>query len=319
MYAICLESSHQKGMGHLFRCINVAEYLGTKKEQFIFICNNDPESIKILSEKKYPYETADLENYYSNWEKTIINKYKITKWINDRLETNILHSENVKKNNVKLLTIDDLGSGAALADIHFALSPMTYNKKLDGRNIVKGIEYFILSKEIENYKRKRKKIDKILVTLGGSDTYGATIKVVEILKKMGRKATIITGPAFLHHSELQQITNGEFIIKNKVPSLIKEFYEYDLAVTGGGITAYEANASGLPCIIIANEIHEIDNALYLSDIGSSVFAGYYNSIDISVFKKHLNIKKMSCSGLYILKTTGIDKIYDKINNLCKKQ
>ena len=34
MFAICIESSHSKGMGHLFRMLNFAKYLKKKGEEF---------------------------------------------------------------------------------------------------------------------------------------------------------------------------------------------------------------------------------------------------------------------------------------------
>ena len=154
--------------------------------------------------------------------------------------------------------------------------------------------------------------EKIIVTLGGSDTYGVTIKVVEILKKLSKSATIITGPSFLHGKELENITDGRFIIKKTVPSLIEEFYNYDIAVTGGGITPFEANATGLPCIIIANEIHEIQTSEYLQKLGSSIFAGYHENFDIELFSQDFDIMKMSKIGSETIKTNGVKNIFEEI-------
>ena len=53
-----------------------------------------------------------------------------------------------------------------------------------------------------------------------------------------------------------------------------------------------ANASGLPCIIVANETFEISNGKYLAGLGSSIFAGFHNYINIDAFTMELDIEKI---------------------------
>jgi spore coat polysaccharide biosynthesis predicted glycosyltransferase SpsG len=170
----------------------------------------------------------------------------------------------------------------------------------------------VLNKEIETCKRQRQGLESILVTLGGSDTYGVTIQVVNFLKTMNRGATVVVGPAFQHHEQLKQAMNGNFCVKQAVTSLMQEFSHYDLAITGGGVTPFEANASGLPCIIIANERHEIEIGHYLAGVGSSVFAGYYQDIDARNFDMNLNIQEMSRIGMTAITTNGTINIFREI-------
>jgi spore coat polysaccharide biosynthesis predicted glycosyltransferase SpsG len=312
MIGICLESSHQRGMGHLFRVLNLVNFLTEKRLSFVLFINNDEKAISLIKEKNIPYEIVNLSDFESDWESVLINKYNIDFWINDRLDTDIKHSENVVKNNIKLITFDDSGSGAELVSINIAALTFNNSEKLKGNKVLTGIKYLILNKEIEKYKRIRSKTEKILVTLGGSDTYGVSLKVIEILKKIDKPATIIIGPSFQHKKELKNIIDKRFIVKNTVPSLIEEFYNYDIAITGGGITPFEANATGLPCIIIANEIHEIQAAQYLQKLGSSIFAGYHENIDIKLFSQNFDIVKMSKIGSETIKTDGVENIFEEI-------
>jgi spore coat polysaccharide biosynthesis predicted glycosyltransferase SpsG len=185
--------------------------------------------------------------------------------------------------------------------------------ELKGKRVLTGIQYLALNKEIDRYRRARTHLKSpTLVTLGGSDTYGVTVQVVALLKKLNWGATVIVGPSFQHDEELKQILGGRFTVKRGVPSLIQEFVHYDLAITGGGATPFEANASGLPCIIVANEPHEIEIAQYLAGIGSSVFAGYYREIVEKVFDIDLNIEEMSRTGMEKIGTDGVDNIFREI-------
>jgi len=316
MFAICIEASHQKGMGHLFRMLNFAKYLKNQEESFIFIINDNDKIKTILKEYDYIFEVVDLDDVYNNWEQIIIDKYNIKYWINDRLDTKGQHSLNIKNQDIKLITFDDLGSGAKYSDIN--ICGLFFNtENLEGKKILKGIEYLILNDEIDEYKKQKDSLNNILVTLGGSDTYGVTIKVLKLLQKYNIKGTIHIGPSFAHKKELDKIITADYKLITFVPSLIEEFSKYDLAITGGGITPFEANASGLPCLIIANERFEISNGKLLESLGSSKFIGYYNSIDEEVFKLFdtLDISKMSEKGMNHLKTNASEVIYKEIKKI----
>ena len=246
MFAICIEASHQRGMGHFFRALNLIAYLSEQQQLFVVLINDYDKSKSILENINIPFEVVDLGDFSSNWEAILIAKYGITVWINDRLNTNILHSQRVKQSNTKLVTFDDRGSGASLADLHIAGLVFDDSEPLQGKIILRGIKYLILNPEIDRFKRLRTKVEHIIVTMGGSDTYGVTVGIVGILKKIGKVATIIIGPGFEHLPALKAVISRGFVIKNSVPSLIEEFQEYDLAITAGGITPFEASASGLP-------------------------------------------------------------------------
>lgn len=118
----------------------------------------------------------------------------------------------MKNEGVLLAAIDDCGEGADYVDLHFCA--MLFHN-LRGRHIYSGKEYMILNPEIARYRRRRTALNKILVTLGGSDTYGVTVKVVKILKEKGLKADIVTGPDFQHSDELKrkQVQNLKYILQ----------------------------------------------------------------------------------------------------------
>lgn len=300
-------------MGHFFRALNIIDFLEHKNIPFIILLNKNEIAESILKEKEILFETVDLSDTETDWETKLIQKYDIHVWINDRLNTIIQHAKNVKKNNIMLVTFDDKGSGAKLADYNIAALEFENSEILKGNKVLAGSDYLILNNEINNYKRIRKEIKKMVVTLGGSDTYGVTIQVIDILKKLNKPADIIIGPSFNHREALYNSIDQRFAIKFNVPSLVKEFFMYDLAITGGGITPFEANASGLPCIIIANEVHEIQVGKYLERLGSSIFAGYRANIDNNQFCKILNIEEMSRNGIKKLKNDAMEKIFKEIN------
>ena len=316
MFCLCIESSHTKGMGHLFRGLNFAQHLTERGVDFVFAVNDDLKSCRILKEKKVKYEIVNLADLGSGWESELIDKYRITTWIDDRLSTEIEHSSNVKAKGVILVTFDNNGSGANLADLNVAALPcMWKDQKLPGKKLLTGIDCLVLNHDIKNFRRLRSDFSKILVTLGGSDTYGVTVMVAKELINMNIDATILLGPGFKHQKKLAEASGNKLRIKSSVPSLVEEFYNYDLAITGGGLTPFEANASGLPCIIIANELHEVVNAKFLEDTGCSVYAGFRQNFDHGVFRQRHDQQSMSQKGLHSLPLNGSERIFREIQNL----
>lgn len=312
MLGFCIEASHSRGFGHLYRTLNFIEYLSERGVRTIVMVNDDQRAIKILEQRSIEHEVVNLNDMRSDWETMVISRYGITVWINDRCDTDQSHARQVKINGIGLVTFDDQGSGAAFADLHFAPLVFSGQERLQGKRVLTGTSYLVLNQEIETCKRQRDGLESILITLGGSDTYGVTVQVVNLLKTLNRRATVVVGPAFQHHEQLKQTMDASFCLKQGVPSLIKEFVQHDLAITGGGMTPFEANASGLPCVIVANELHEIEIGQYLAKIGSSVFAGHYQDIDDSILHRNLDIKKMSSVGMASIGTAGADNIFREI-------
>lgn len=316
MFAICIESSHSKGMGHLFRMLNFSEYLKNQNETFIFLINDNQKAKEILESKNIRFETVDLHDVMSNWESAVIHKYGINYWLNDRLDTNEQHTQNIVNNGIKLITFDDLGSGAKHS--HINICGLFFNHDaLEGKSVLKGVKYLILNSEIDRCKKQRTALQKIIVTLGGSDTYGATVKVLKLLKQNNIAATIHLGPSFTHEKELTEELNENYSIIRQVSSLIAEFNQYDLAITGGGVTPFEANASGLPCLVIANELFEMPNGQFLEKIGSSQFLGHHENIDETVFEnlQNLDLGRMSKKGMESIHTDAVKQIYEEIKKL----
>ena len=315
MFALCIESSHARGLGHLFRALNLADALVKNGYKCKFYLNDHMPSLGIISSRAFSYSVVDLLDVETGWENDVVYRDGINVWINDRLDTDARHSIRIKRLGLPLVTFDDRGDGAEFADLHIAGLAMDDNEALGGKRLLRGVEYLILNPDIKNYSRVRKSIKSILVTLGGSDTFGVTVKTVKLLTAKGLAATVIVGPGFQHHSALEEVLTSAFVVKKAVKSLALEFEKHDLAVTGGGITPFEANASGLPCIIIASEKFEIPIGLALAERGSSIFAGHHTAINPAAFELDFCIENLSLAGLRQTILDGCGRIVHELSRI----
>lgn len=317
MFALCIESSHARGMGHFYRALNLADGLANAGLECTFFLNDHLPSRQILTERGVPHRVVDLEDFTGNWEASLIRQHGITLWLDDRLDTDVRHAENVKATGIPLVTFDDRGTGAMLADLHVAALAFDRQEQLAGSRLLRGEDYLILTPHINVHKRLRKHLSSVLVTLGGSDTYGVTVKVVELLKEMGLTATIVVGPAFMHMALLEDVLTEGFTVRRSVPSMVEEFYRHDLAITGGGITPFEANASGLPCVVIANELFEIPVGMALERLGGSRFAGHHECLSLPLFGASLPLEQMSQAGMRNIGLQGMQRVVGALLQLVK--
>jgi len=317
MFALCIESSHARGMGHFYRALNLADGLANAGLAYTIYLNDHAPSRQILAERDVPHRLVNLEDFTGKWEASLIRQDGITLWLNDRLDTDVRHAKKIKVAGIPLVTFDDRGTGAALADLHIAALAFDAQERLGGKKLLRGADYLILNPQISGYTRLRKQLGSILVTLGGSDTYGVTVKAVRLLNEMRLKATIVVGPAFMHMGKLDEVLTRGFTLKRNVPSLIEEFHRHDLAITGGGITPFEANASGLPCVVIANELFEIPVGKELQRLGGSLFAGHHESLKSSLFNVELPLEQMSQAGMRNIGLQGTQRVIAALMELVK--
>lgn len=295
MLALCLEASHACGMGHLFRGLALAEALTSQGGKVHFYLNAFAPAEELLRARGHSFTTVPLDD--GNWAGPIIQRDRITAWINDRLDTGAIHAQSVRDAGAHLVSFDDRGAGAHLADINIIAFPADEDEKLPGRRVLTGTRALVLDPAIAAFRRPRGSLNSLVISMGGSDTYGVTVQVAQALRQRGMAATAILGPGFAHDEALAAVKHGGLTIKRNVPSLAEEFSHHDLAITAGGLTSCEANAAGLPCIVIATETWEARTARALQRLGGSLFAGNRDNIDFSCLDRPLDIAAMSTSAL----------------------
>lgn len=313
MFALCIESSHARGLGHLYRSLTLASAMRAQGMTPHFLINEHPSSVALIRQHGYGVDVVDLGSD-STWELDWLRVHPEVKvWINDRLDTGEAHARRVKAAGMQLVTFDDRGCGAAWADLHIAALAFDDADTLQGGKVLHGVDYLVLDSGLAKLKRLRNSPESVLVTMGGSDTWGVTPRVMDALLQRGRGATVVLGPAFAHADAVNEVLArspaGQFTVYHEgVPSLTDEMVRHDLAITGGGITPFQANATGLPCIVVANEVFEVPVGRMLARLGGSVFAGFHKEMDLSVLDRSLPLTAMSQAGMNAIDVRGSDRV-----------
>ena len=193
------DGSHEIGFGHIVRCIALADELRDKHGSgVVFAVLYDNKAMEMILNHGYKVETANPREDqfdYGDWFNCIVKKNHpcaLILDIRDDLPSNIV--SNLRKKGILVVTIDDPTDRRLLADLAF-YPPVPQVEKMDwqgftGQRFI-GWEWVILRREFSHndenlYKRikatKKTKIHNILVTMGGSDPKGMTLKTMEALK-----------------------------------------------------------------------------------------------------------------------------------------
>jgi spore coat polysaccharide biosynthesis predicted glycosyltransferase SpsG len=311
--AVCIEFSNQRGAGHLFRAIVLAKELRCMGKRVLIVVNDCTAAIERLREARLEYHVAPVGSGH-NWEKSLISEHLVDIWINDRLDTDAAHGMAIKSQGIRLVTFDDRGGGAHMADLNVSALAGINTQPVPGNRVLTGEEWLVLNPDFLRFRRQRTSFQHLLVTMGGSDTYGVTLRIVRLFQQARRTATVVTGPLFAHKSELESMmTFAGINWCSGVPDMGELFYAHDLAITGGGITPFEAAATGLPVVVVANEFHEIPAAQRLEKLGCARFAGYHETLDESmILSRPDDICGMSAAGMNCIPLDGVRRVCEEI-------
>lgn len=101
----------------------------------------------------------------------------------------------------------------------------------------------------------------VLLTFGGSDPTGLTLRVLKALKGalLPCRLIVVVGPGFGEPSAVEEISSSLEVSCRVVRSpsdLLPFFIGCDLAVCAGGRTMYELYALGVPTLAVASAPHE---------------------------------------------------------------
>lgn len=333
--AIRVDGSHQIGMGHVFRMVNLAEALRKAGiEDITFYSRADKQVARWLDEKDISLELLEVDGRIEPPISTMLKLHNVDLLVNDLLDTSVDYMTEMSNTDCCIVNFDDNGSGRFLADCRINALPCKMEPQENGHSarLYQGPDYLLLGEEflrnpaISAINRNPK---SILVTLGGSDTYGNTLSVITALQRIAKlqQIDVVIGPAFRGQDKLieQLADDKRFAIHCSVPSLADLMRRHEVAVVGGGITLFEAAACALPTIAVASEDFERINIEWGEARGITRLAGDGQPASAdSIFDAAQNLledwgarRRMNELGPRVIDGNGQRRIVGIIKGLCR--
>jgi len=286
---IRVDASLEIGIGHVMRCLTLAQKLKEVGDKVAFICrkNNGDLVDKIRSSGFFVHELKSLKNneedhelFYSSWLGTtqladanecveIIKSIKPDWLIIDHYGLDEIWEKKLQNYCKKSLVIDDLGDRrhhcSVILDQNLGSTPVKYHELVDSScKILTGPKYALLRDEFHLYREyslaRREnnfEIKTILVTFGGADSDNFTGKVLEQLSKCKfHKKTKIQVIMWNSAPHLETVKMQAFKmpfkteVKTGVSNMAELMSNADLAIGASGSTTWERCCLGLPTIQI---------------------------------------------------------------------
>lgn len=340
------EASNQLGLGHMFRCLNFVRSLPFGVRPFFVMreCSEQEKVTRVLKEHDWgvfflPYD-SDAE-FDAKETAKIAKKYNAKLLVTDLCHRHIieepdnliLYHQWFKKNDPAfILSIEDcrmkaFASHAAViwnSNEDFKL----IGNGIDGCRVLAGTKYFICDPKFSSLGPKvsdiRKKADRILVSIGGSDPKGITSKILTAIGKIADQkinVRLILGDGMsdelLKDIYLISESAGNISTINQTNSMVKLLKWADIAIVGEGLVKYEAAIVGTPSLMISQFDHESKPILEFLKTGCSKrLENPINTRTSGVISDLLmdfeTRKKMSLNGLNNFDGRGMERIYLKV-------
>lgn len=290
------DGGYPVGTGHILRGLRIAAcWIDIAPEyEVLLVAQDNPAVRRFVSEASLsnlrthfldharltPVPKLDADAF-----ETIAANYAPDIIVVDMLDTPQSDMSRLREMTNTLVTFDDRGPGRLHAHLicNFLVRDPNPSDLPDATWLREGPEYASLPLEFAGVKRGRKEpelVRRVLVSLGGADAAGLTVKVAKELLPVDsiQEVDFVVGAAFCMRDELEAVLSKASWKANlhvAVPSLLPLFGVADLAVVAGGITMHEAACCGVPAIAVCQSIdHQLMVAGWLEDAGCMINLGY---------------------------------------------
>lgn len=287
------DGNEKIGLGHVFRCLALADELRDSYHCSVSFAVMGDLGRGIIAAKKYPIVAVNEDEEVINQEECLINAIKKSACqvlildFHGHISSAIL--ESVRQKGILIVDIDDPDEKRLSADLAF-YPPVPQVKKMDwtGFNgqLFSGWEWVLLRKEFMDYSQKARSINKdlrVLVTMGGSDPAGLTLKAVEALDLLEEdfETVIVLGIGFHKEAELKSLlsnTKRRYKICKNVSNISLIMKNIDIAIASFGVTAYELACMGVPAIYLCLSSDHQESASLFQDEGLALNMGEYTGV-----------------------------------------
>lgn len=339
------------GIGHMMRCLALAERLEKKFDKIVVISNQLPRSLSTAIKNKgysvhhicgYTHEEQKIQLEHkkaikndvkqcskiikmyrgtSNW--LLVDHYGIDhKW------------EDIIRNNVeKIIVIDDLANRKHNCDVLIDQNLYRNMRKRYQKLVPKkclqllGTKFALLRPEFKNARKKLKRkyeLRRILISFGGSDPSNETAKVLRGLKEhnLKYKIDVLIGVSNPHRKSIKRLCDNNPLctLHDHTESIANLIANADLAIGGGGSMTWERCCLGLPTIVsilsddqqqLTEEVVKIGCVINLGRASRLTSNDYVNAVDRMKIKL---LKKMSKKCLHIVDGNGAECVANEISD-----
>ncbi len=319
MIAIRADCNSEIGMGHVMRCLSIADSLKTLGEEVCFIVSKDTD-VSFFS--NIPYKYIVLEDDSDIWSAievcNILKRENITKLF---LDTYRITEEKINElsANVKVYYLDDLHlfdyNVDTVINYNIEAKESDYQpSKFDNRKLFIGANYFPLRSEFQNVGKAviKQELKNVLVTTSSTDKNKIAIQIldsIEVEKYPEINFFILKGKYYSdeYKAELDELgkNNKNIHILEWGQNMAELYIKSDLVIAPGSTTILEALSLNVPCVVFEFVKNQHEQCICMDNKGIAPFIGDFTINDVKtskikeVFKYMLNYEnRKNCEKQY---------------------
>lgn len=325
MIAIRTDANEHIAMGHLMRCLTIAEALRQKGENIIFFMA-DEYSVEFVKNKGY--EVVVLNSSYNELEQeteklcNLLKQYKMQVLLVDTYYVTYNYLKALSS-EIKVAYLDDVAAFEYPVDMVINYAPyyeklgyrsrseiLSENDCLPNTEYILGADYIPIRQEFITWRDKASNkahrggermttnhAINILITTGGADAFNVAGRLLKMWSRkysdtfMQYNFKVVSGKFNQHLNELQEMcqinSNIELIVQ--ADNMAELMASSDIAVTAAGTTMYELCAMGVPAVSVIMADNQKLCAEYFDEKDLIVNCGLAQSDDtLELVIKHIN-------------------------------
>lgn len=305
--AIRADASAQIGIGHVMRCLTLAQGLSARGANVSLLSRglSDDLNDNVARAKCERYDLPKPVNYLPNWLgvawqddvascASILGADSPVDWlVVDHYGIDFEWEQQMRPYARRILVIDDLADRRHVADV--LLDPNypddaieRYQEKLPPTcHILSGTRYVLLRDEFVRAHLALDNVDRarLLIQFGGADPADYTAFTIHALAPWlaeGVPCDVVVGGAYARLNDLRILLDKyrfpEVHLHVSTIEMASLMRNARLAVAGGGTSTWERCCMGLPAVVMAIAENQFKPLVRLHETGAVYNLGYANAI-----------------------------------------
>lgn len=300
MIAIRTDCNSTIGMGHVMRCLSVADSLKTLGEDVCFIISKDSD-VSFFSH--IPYKYIVLQDDTDIWSATevcnILRNEDITKLFLDSYRVTE-EKINELSANLKVYYLDDLHlfdyNVDTIINYNIEAKDSDYQPtKFSDRNLFIGVNYFPLRGEFKNIEKAviKHNMKNVLIATGSTDKNKIAKQIIDSIdveKYPAINFFILKGKFYNdeYKTEIDKLGNNKknIHILDWGQNMAKLYLSSDLVIAPGSTTTFEALSLNVPCVSFEFVDNQHDQCMSMENMGIVPYIGNFAVNDDKSMKIH---------------------------------
>ena len=262
--AIYVNGNNKRGIGHIYRALEIADEFYTKPDIYYDSNQTDPAVFG-----KTSHTLIAVNGIAELFEKCKQEQYKV--FINDILTTSIDYMIGLRSvlPKAKLINFEDDGEGTIKADLVFNA---LYSEG-DLPQVKAGEQYYISGKTFMFYEpiAIKDKVERVFISFGGADPQNYSDRLLGMISKPEYKEcrfVVVLGRAKKNVDKLLKYREyGNIDVLYDISNMPELMTSCDIGITSRGRTGYELAMLGIPSIAMAQNKREEKHGFVFNENG----------------------------------------------------